>query len=75
MGITSKDECVKGEYMGDTVFFIKDGSIRQKLPPESITYTVAEARILSKCGQTTKTMVHQMKQITPAVVTEVIQHE
>ena len=62
--------CIKVEYLGDEVYFILDDSYRQKLPPNTVVYTLSEAHILIKRSAAVKKTVHELKKLAGAVVTK-----
>jgi hypothetical protein len=59
----------KALYQSDEVWFILDNSYRGHIPPNAIVYTLAEAQILAHRSPWTRSIVHQTKKITAAVVT------
>jgi hypothetical protein len=60
----------KAQYLGDEVWFIRDASYRDVLPPNAIAYTLAEAAILANRSESARRIVHQAKKLAGANVTK-----
>ena len=51
----------KATYQGDEVWFILDDTYRERLPSNSVVYTLEEAELLANRSEWTRRIVHQAK--------------
>jgi len=61
-------DCFKATYLGTEVWFIKDESFTEGIPPDAITYTLEEAQILARMTERAKRVVHEAKKAITAKV-------
>ncbi len=60
-------DCFKAEYLGATVWFVRDEEYLDRLPPGAIAYTLDEARILANRSPWTRRMAHEAKKADQAI--------
>ena len=68
------DAQVKAVYFGDDIYIVMDESVKKKLPPGAIIYTLKEAQMLAGQSESVKKTAHEIKKMG-GIVTKSIKYQ
>ena len=60
--------CFRATHLGDEAHSILDATYSYQVPPNCMTYTLAEAQLLATKSQWTRLIVYEVKRLTHSIL-------